>query len=460
MKRIIIFYIAASTFITLLVFSILFYKERTCIIDAAYQLFSILKDDNYAIQANRFGAFFIQSFPLVGSKLGASIKTIAIMYSMSFVILPFIIFMIIHLVFKNYKVSTAYLLFVVIMTTHTFYWIQSELIQAIAFLFIIIALLDDQLNSIKEPPNYYWILICVLGFTVAFTHPLILFPVCFVLVYYYNRFQDKRKHVYSVGIIYFSFFIIKTLFFKSSYDSQAMEAVKNFTTLFPNYIYIKSNQNFLKYFLHDYYLVILLLCISLIYYFKQKDYKKLITILTFFLGYSLLMNVCYPNGADQFYLESQYLVLGFFVAICFGFDIINKIKSYYLQHLLISIICIISIIRIYNTHEIYTNRLNWNRYLLTSTENLKNKKLIIPSKKTHTYNLFMTWASPYEYWLLSTIENGVSRSIIIEEKPGEFDWALPSNNSFITRWGIFDYSSLDNKYFVFTDTTSYIKYTH
>lgn len=35
----------------------------------------------------------------------------------------------------------------------------------------------------------------------------------------------------------------------------------------------------------------------------------------------------------------------------------------------------------------------------------------------------MTWSSSYEFWLLSTIEEGVSRSIIIEEKENEFDWA-------------------------------------
>lgn len=449
--------IASLTFSTMLVLSIIFYKERTCFMDIAYHLFCILKDDDFAIQNNRFGAFFTQLFPLIGSKLGWSLKVISITYSMSFVILPFLTFILIHLVLKNYRCAVAYILFVMLMTTHTFYWIQSELPQAISFLFILLALLDNVSNNDKELLPYFWVKVSTLSLIVCFTHPLIIIPFSFIVLFYYFSYPGKRKIITSVGLIYFSFFIIKTLFFKTPYDNQAMGGIKNFITLFPNYFNLQSNKNLLKYFLHDYYLVFISLLASLIFYFKTHQYQKLVLQFSFFFGYCLLVNVSYPNGADQFYLENQYLILSFIVALPFALDVLPQIKKVKIQYAIVCLICVVSIFRIIHTHSLYTNRLDWYRNLLLQTENIPQKKMIIPSSRAPKDTLLMTWASSYELWLLSTIEKGVSRSIIIEEKENEFDWALPSNKSFISKWGVFSYTDFNKRYFVFTDTTNYIK---
>ncbi len=56
---------------------------------------------------------------------------------------------------KNSRVAIVYLLFIVFIATHTFYWIQSEFPQAISFLFIVIALLDNAVTSDRMPaPNF------------------------------------------------------------------------------------------------------------------------------------------------------------------------------------------------------------------------------------------------------------------------------------------------------------------
>ena len=119
---------------------------------------------------------------------------------------------------------------------------------------------------------------------------------------------------------------------------------------------------------------------------------------------------------------------------------------------------IIGLIRIYATHPMYTKRLNVYRNFLKATENSTQKKLIIPASVAPMNTLLMTWASSYEFWLLSTIEKGESRSVIIEEKPGEFDWAMPERNSFIAKWGLWKYDQLDKRYFIFQDSTQYRKY--
>jgi hypothetical protein len=69
----------------------------------------------------------------------------------------------------------------------------------------------------------------------------------------------------------------------------------------------------------------------------------------------------------------------------------------------------------------------------------------------------MSWGASYECWLLSTMLKGESHSLIIEETPGEFDWAISEKASFITKWGVFKYSDLNPKYFKFSQTNSYTK---
>ena len=77
--------IGSVTYIILGVLALLFYKERMAFLDASFILFYILKDGEFAIQANRFGAILTQAFPLYSSKLGFSLSTIMKVYSLGFI---------------------------------------------------------------------------------------------------------------------------------------------------------------------------------------------------------------------------------------------------------------------------------------------------------------------------------------------------------------------------------------
>jgi hypothetical protein len=446
--------IGLLTFLAMLIMAIMFYKERTVILDASFLLFNILKDRGFAIQANRFVSFFTQSFILVGHKMGFSLSNIALFFSTSFVILPLLVFLYISYIRKNLKVSIAYLLFVTLITTHTFYWVQSELIQGIAFLFLFIVLFDDAIHQENIYP-FFLLSSNVLLIIVCFAHPLIIIPFCFFILFYVLKFPHKRKLIGSIALSFFALYCFKILFFKSNYDSLAMDLAINIKTLFPNYINLQSNKNCIQYFIHNYYFIPLLLSAVCLFYLRHKKYALLVLMLLFFIGFFFLINLSYPNGADQFYLESHYLIFAIIVGFPFAYDVLPSIHSNKTPMLIVLIICVACVIRIYNTHFIYTNRLNWNRNLITKVEKMPNKKVILPVGYAPKDTMIMTWGSSYELWLLSTIELGRSSSIIINENENEFDWAVPSKQSFISKWGVFDYTALNRRYFIFNDTTAY-----
>lgn len=175
-----------------LFFAGIFYKERTVFTDIAFHLFQILKNENFAIQNNRFGAAFTQIFPLIALKLNLSLQQITFVYSEAFIIFYFLIFITTIRCFKNLNIALAWLGFNTVVVTHTFYWIQSELPQGMSFAFLYFALLDNILKK-EKIPNYFFPLAFIFLVIVCFTHPLLIFAEIFVLFFFYLYYNNKKK---------------------------------------------------------------------------------------------------------------------------------------------------------------------------------------------------------------------------------------------------------------------------
>jgi hypothetical protein len=166
------------TYIILLIFALYFYLERTVFIDISFHLFYILKDDSFAIQNYRFAAAFTQLFPLMGSKMGLGLDNIAKLYSIGFGVFYFMIFTFIAYGLKLWRYAMIMLLFSTMMIAHTFYWIQSEFPQGLAMMVLYFALLD-YIDKKPESHKIWFLALGVLLFTVAFSHPLMIFPFAF-----------------------------------------------------------------------------------------------------------------------------------------------------------------------------------------------------------------------------------------------------------------------------------------
>jgi hypothetical protein len=452
-----LFWLGVAAFIGFFVLAIAFYKERAVFLDISFHLFSILKDDTFAIQNNRFAAFFTQLFPLFGSNAGLSLSALSLLYTLSFLILHAIVFFVILLKLKNARIALAYLVYLVIMTAHTFYWIQSEMPQGAAFLFLFAALLDNILSGRTTVNNTFLFAAPLLMFTFSFAHPLLLFPFAFIMLFFLIHYYGQRRFILSLAAAGVIMFLIKSIFMMSSYDQTAMSGVDNMIAYFPNYFDHASNRNFIKYIFYDYYFLLIGLIGCLVYYFISKQILKGLLLFCFFIGYCFLINISYPQGGDQFYMENLYLNLGIMVGIPLAFDVFPSLTNRRFKVALGAMMILVCMIRIFATHPLYTARLEWQRNILSGAERTPNKKWVLSPSSWPKDTLLMSWASSYEFWLLSTMERGYSASIIIEETPGEFDWAMQQGKGFITKWGVFDHAELNPRYFIFRDTVGYIK---
>ncbi|MFN8416705.1 MAG: hypothetical protein U0U66_10270 [Cytophagaceae bacterium] len=436
--------------------SVYFYQERTVFLDISFHLFYILKDQAFAIQNYRFAAFFTQMFPMLGDFLGLPLSSIAILYSTSFVILPAIAFGVIVGVYKNYKIGAAYLIYLLLMVTHTFFWIQSELPQGMAFVFLFLATLEYWYDAVNSAKVGVGILILLLLVVIVFSHPLVIFPMGFAAGFYWLTYKDKKWKT----VVIFSFFIliygVKSIWFKTSYDSGALDTISNYSFSWSEFVHLYSFKKFAQYVVSDYYLWIASLLGLVLYYTLQNDFLKLLLVLLFNVLLVSIIGITYPNGAEQFYLENQYQLLAFFVSL----PIVNVLFEKNCKQWLFVFLLVIQVaflFRMWMVSTVYQSRLNMYKDILSTTAHDQNKKIIYSINDFPKDTLLMDWASSYEFWLLSTMETGQTRSVIIAYQENEFDYALSNNHCVITKWGAHDYSEFHSPYFVFADTSKYVK---
>ena len=167
--------------ISLAIFSIIFYLERTIFCDIAFHTFYILNRHQFIMGHNRFGAVFTQIFPYTASLLGFSLKNILLTYSLGYIIYYATIFVLIAYVFKNKMMALVQIGFYVWMASDRFYWMQSELQQGISFLLLYFSMLIFYGNK-RKPMNALFHSIWMIP-TCLFFHPLLIFPFAFLLLY-------------------------------------------------------------------------------------------------------------------------------------------------------------------------------------------------------------------------------------------------------------------------------------
>ncbi len=454
-----LFYIGFACYFFMIVLSLLFYRERTILADSAFCLFYVLKKGGYSIELFRFTDVFAQSFPLFAYKLGLDINTVIKSYSVGFIVFFSCCYLYTGLFLKKHDYALVILLVNILFITETFYYTPSQLPQGICLLIVVFAALNKHNSNINKPIN--WLLLFIATILFVFYHPLVLFALIYISVFFLlpNLKKEEityKKHIFFILIAYFIIIIFKSTVLRSVYETHSLSGLKNFIKLFPDYFTIYSNRFFIENCITKYYWIPIVTILIIITYIKLKQTKKLIFFIAFLFGYLLLINISYPsNVTPKYYIENLYLPIGLIIAMPFIFDVLPSINNTKIANALLLLIMFSFCVRVYSAHNTYTARLNWEKDFMY--KNL-GKKLIVNTKNVPLDTLMDTWGTPYEFWLLSASEKLNTASIVILDSPARLDWCRYSTNSVIVLWDCFPYKNFSgNKYFNFTDSVS--KYT-
>lgn len=448
-----LYHLGFVAYVVMLVFSILFFKERTILLDSAYTLFNIAKDSSFSINISRLGSLFTQVFPLAAVKAGGSVDALMMSYSIGFIVFYLLGYVVCGSVLRRYDNAIALLLFHILFASETFYYIPSELPQGVTFLFVVFSLMPPG-NSLQVHNKLRPAITAVCIVIATFFHPMVAVVWLYAVVFFWLRQRQATlpKSLALASVVFFVAVIVKSATLKTQYDAHSMSGLKNFWLLFPNYFTTYSNKLFLQNVATKYYWIPLCAIGIVAHYYRRRQYIPALFFAAAMVGYFFLVNISYPTpDTPTYYRENLYLPLGFFIALPLVFEVLPALQNRRLAIPLFMLFVFTAGIRFFTNHYAFTDRLNWQRSFLTQ---VGERKVIADAQKTNAGILQMLWGTPYEFWLLSTSERGQSASIIIDADPHHRDWARDVNKCLIVNWNMWYYHDLNPKYFRYSDSVS------
>ena len=434
------------------VLAVVLYKERGTFMDVSFQTFEMIRTHALAPQVYRFGSALTQIYPFMGILLGLPLWMIAMLYSVGIIIYHGLIFYYCAFRRQSTNMTFVFILYSAMMTTHMFFWIQSEFSQALPFMIGLLCFLENKQFNHFSLKHYSILLVGII--TLVFFHPLA-FPVytlCLVLIFATKQNWDKRVLGIS-WLLAFSVYLVKRQFFKNWYDEGAHERTQNISSLFPNYFSTDSTKLFLSNSYTIYIGVTLSFVVLILLLIQYKKYVLLGISMLSILGYFFMINVTHPK-ADEFYLENMYLAIPLLIALPLA-SIFKKTESTQIHkrlNVFLILICMICLSRLCLIYGQYTERINCFR---TTMSQYKGQKTILSEKHVPMNKLLFSWPSAYECWMISTIETGQTVSLVVVDDVQKLIPYKDTTTAFIGIQ-IYPYKDLPSNYFSFKDTmTSY-----
>jgi hypothetical protein len=448
-----LFLIGVLAYCVLLLMALVLWKERIVVLDDAGYTFDLVTNGGrFAVFHQRFIAALTQWMPFVGLRLGLPLGAIGVLYSLNIAVFYFACFLVCGLVFRHYSAALCVLLCGLLITTHTFYWTVSELEQGIALLFVVVAALDGKGRDEQSLGALGLSLLGIAMATVAYAHGLMLFVVSYVLLYLWLKQKVPKRSMLFTGGFYGLAVLVKMLFMSDPYDRHSLSGLRNFLKLFPNYFGMESMGYFLRQSTGSYCWLPVLFVICAGYYIKKGAFLRLGLMLAYCFGYLLFVTVTFPTvEANGFYHENLLIPMTVFVCLPFVFDVLPTVQWPVLRMAIVVLIVGSGLARVWNNRGFYQARLDWQRKVITR---YSGKKVIVGEQHFPKDTLLMAWSSPYEFWLLSTLEREKTASILIAEDPDQYRYGLDNSRLFVPSFGTYKYADLPRQYFKFKDTVS------
>jgi len=446
-------------YLAYLVLALVYYRERSSFVDIPYHLFEMTRTGGPAIQNYRFVALLTQWAPVLAVKAGLPLNAIMVIYSLAFALLYGVVYWLCG-VMRQYGIGLAWLLCQSLFVTHTFFWMQSELPQGLAVLFLSLAVL------LWHPPAtggsvVRILLLLLLLPTLAFSHPLLAAPFLAVLAMLWFFYKDKSSRVWiaATAILYIGAYLTRAIFFSTTYDNNATDSLRYAGQSLLHIWSLPVTTFVLRKWVGAYALMPLALAFLLWLYARRRvGIWQWLVLLGGFGGYLLIIILGNIDTATApFYRENLLLPLGVLLAVplvLYGLPFLQEKKW------AVPVLCIILLGTLARTVVVgfqYQKRYRW---LVSFVAAHPAEKLILAEKPEHRQALILTWSIPYEAWLVSTAMSGTSASLLLEEHPESLEWATHDSKMFLSRWGAFQYRDLPTRYFHFPDTTGNYRIVH
>lgn len=414
----------------LLLYSLVFYKDRMLHFDSAYYAFNMLYDSDFYIAHGRTISYASQLLPLLVIKLGGSLQTFLIVYSLSFMLLFYGIFLWIVYGFKNIEGGIFLALSVSLMIRYKFYAAISEVYFSLALAALLIAwLTKNDLHFQHWKAWQQFLVTAALILLLTTGHPIIVLPVISFLVFdlFYHRCWKEVYHWATIGLttilFYFRFRSIQSS--EGSYESNRLQEIltqlTEWQTLFELNIW-----TILKWYFETQYalpVVLFLLLLGVLVY--QKHWWSALILLLSSLGIVLvvMLSFAYVNGKIYAMIDGYIGLLGIIFSIPILYVVLHS-KYYFWSISLITFLLIFNLHRIYGVRDFFQQREAYLTEMVEQNAQPNKRKLVLRMQDFLWNKFWFHWSLPYETILLTSLEDPHQAATIYmaEWNEGEKFW--------------------------------------
>ncbi|MFN0203228.1 MAG: hypothetical protein ACKVTZ_17000 [Bacteroidia bacterium] len=438
--------------------------ERIVFVDTSFSFEQVIETRNFPIQHHRFVSILSQIPLLTAVALGCSLKSLMLIYSVTFILLYSIYYFLIDKIIRNQRLLMLPIFILLLMCAHSFYWIVSEFQQGLMLMTVFLAAWDKKSNELTASNTSFQIwekstFYLLFALVILFAHPLMVFILLYSVLFLFLDSQHKTNpYLIAMSLLFLGLCYVKHKYHVTEYDSVARANAFNSIQEHlqkGDFWQLKSTQQFLAQLKGDYLLFPIVFLANCIFYIWKKQPLKIVLMLGAVIGYILLVTLSFPQGADKFYFDNQYLTLCFFVSLPFVMDIIHTWAN---QKILITIICFIVLGRlgyVINEQKVFRKRLDYIESLLTKADKLgTSDRYLVSDFDPHLMKeLLQPWTLGYETVILTALhQTHKTRQIMTVPEIEKYSYLLKEKSNLAFRWSQPNPQKIE-RYFLTIDTS-------
>ncbi len=412
--------------------ALIFWQERSLFLDNPFQIFLMIVDNRIEVMAHRWPAVLVRILPYLAIQIGAPLKVVLMVFSLSYALFHALVFILIRFVLKDKLCSLLLVGMLTIPVSHSYFWNNSELIQGLSMLILLLALIRKG-NAVG---------VVAVSVILPWYHPLILLPFLFVFIFrvVQNSFRLHRpERIAGLGFVFS--YLTKMVVFPNWYDnSKQNELLRNL------YHFRGEDLEYLQSYFQltlDHFLFSILGIGGLLLFLlvAKRKVAAIGLLLSFSFGYLFILTLVHRGELYAFYEEVNMMIMAFFVLWTLVYIFF---QSRWLPILVITG-SVIGCCHIVKTAGFYTDRIQWMGQKLESMDHPKTIFTVNPEAEKY---LVQEWASAFESLLISSsiLNQPVNKSFLFTDDDEVYRDRLDSV-LFLTSFKLYPLDQVNRRYF-------------
>lgn len=429
-----------------------FYKERMCILDGAVYSFELTSTEDFFTPHHRTANWLFQALPLLAVKLGMGLRGVLMLYSLSFVLVYYLVFLFCRSICRRPEVGWAILLIQLLLLNRTYFWPVSEVFHCMIFGIGFYA----WASGAQERAYGLYVPVAAFLFLLGLaTHPVApaIFAFGALLIW-----VEKGQWIYwkgwalcaALALVYGAWKVWGPQ--PSEYEQELLDSQKGFGYLLahlneiPGYIQMKVILN------RELKVIPVFGIATLLGLLFQKKWLKGAFLLLFSLAYFLLVVRTYQRGESSLILSNVLGPLGLFALILFLRDVLPSISLTLLHYVGLIFLFFFFQHNIRSRFEPNRLQLRWHENMAALSSQLEQPKLIVDKANLSTHLFYIDWSIGVESLLLSSLDGPENTSqVFATDNTALFrDMDQPETQfAFATFWPHRSLADLNPNYFQF-----------